>query len=235
MTICLYFAPQTCARVTLTALEEIGVPFETRLVAFLAGEHRAAEFLAVNPSGKVPAIKTEDGIIVQNGAILTYLARTFPAAQLLPFNGNPAHNARILSQLFHCSADLHPLVTRFVLPQMMTTDPAQAPQIRDKAREILIQQLTPIDIMLTQQDWFFGSAWSILDAYLAWIWFRVTGVGFDPTSLPAVAAHFHRASARPSALAALAHEQRAETELARRGLHFTPPPVANQQSKGKSE
>jgi glutathione S-transferase len=62
MTICLYFAPQTCARVTLTALEEIGVPFETRLVAFLAGEHRAAEFLAVNPSGKVPAIKTEDGI-----------------------------------------------------------------------------------------------------------------------------------------------------------------------------
>lgn len=73
----LWFAPQTCARVALTALEEVGVPFETRLIAFMAGEHRQAGFLSINPSGKVPALETPDGVIVQNGAILSYLAQNF--------------------------------------------------------------------------------------------------------------------------------------------------------------
>ena len=50
----LWFAPQTCARVTLTALEEIGEPFATQLIAFMTGEHRQKEFLSVNPSGKIP-------------------------------------------------------------------------------------------------------------------------------------------------------------------------------------
>ena len=55
----LYFAPGTCARVALTALEEVGQPFETRLIAFMAGDHRSPDFLAINPAGKVPALVTD--------------------------------------------------------------------------------------------------------------------------------------------------------------------------------
>ncbi|HBM72225.1 MAG TPA: glutathione S-transferase, partial [Erythrobacter sp.] len=69
----LYMAPQTCARVSLTALEEIGEPFETRLIAFKAGEHRRPDYLAVNPAGKVPALDTGRGIVTQSGSILLYL------------------------------------------------------------------------------------------------------------------------------------------------------------------
>ncbi|MEP0728679.1 MAG: glutathione S-transferase N-terminal domain-containing protein, partial [Parasphingorhabdus sp.] len=76
----LYFAPLTCARVSLTALEETGQPFETKLIAFMAGEHRSEEYLAINPSGKVPALQTESGILTQNGAILLYLAQKCPEA-----------------------------------------------------------------------------------------------------------------------------------------------------------
>ena len=60
----LWFAPQTCARLTLTALEEIGQPFETRLIAFMAGEHRGEEFLAINPAGKVPVLVADGTVIV---------------------------------------------------------------------------------------------------------------------------------------------------------------------------
>ena len=80
----LYFAPSTCARVTLTALEEIGIPFETRLIAFMAGEHRKPEYLAINAAGKVPALQTKAGVLTQNGAILLYLARTYSESGLLP-------------------------------------------------------------------------------------------------------------------------------------------------------
>ena len=219
----LYFAPHTCARVTLTALEEIGRPFETRLIAFLAGEHRKPEFLAINPAGKVPALQTTAGVIAQNGAILSYLAEAHSEAGLLPRRGDVAGRAVVLAELFRCSSDLHPLVTRFVLPRMMSTDETAAPQIRARAGEGLEFQLAPLAARLERHDWCLAEGWSIIDAYLAWIWFRITGAGFEAARFPAIAGHYERASARPSAMAALARE--AEHELERRGLLFRPPPV----------
>lgn len=219
----LYFAPQTCARVTLTALEEIGQPFETRLIAFLAGEHRKPEFLALNPSGKVPALRTKGGVIVQNGAILSYLAEVHPDAGLLPRRGDPAGRAAVLAELFRCSSDLHPLVTRFVMPQLMTTDETDAPRIHARAREGLEFQLASLAARLGRQEWCLEEGWSIVDAYLAWIWFRITGAGFDSAAFPTIVAHFERASRRPSARAALKHEARAQEELDQRGLLFQPP------------
>ena len=223
----LYFAPSTCARVTLTALEEIGKPFETRLIAFMAGEHRKPDFLAVNPQGKVPALDTGNGVLTQNGAILLYLARSNPEAGLLPLTGDALDDAQVTSALFRISADLHPLVTRFVLPGMMTASPDGGPYIREKAQEFLLQQLAPIAEQLEQQPWYLGSDWSILDAYLAWIWFRITGAGFDASTFPAIADHYERAGPRPSAKAALAHEEEANAELEQRGLAFKPPKIGN--------
>ncbi len=221
----LYFAPSTCARVTLTALEEIGQPFETKLVAFMAGEHRSPDYLAINPAGKVPALQTEAGVLTQNGAILLYLARTHPEANLLPLSGDPHGDSLIVSALFRMSGDLHPLVTRFVIPGMMLSDPAASPHVRSKAEELLKLQLAPLAAQLDKQDWLMGDRWSILDAYLAWIWFRITGAGFDPAAFPSIAGHYARAGERPSAKAALQREARAQEELAARGLAFVPPDI----------
>lgn len=221
----LWFAPGTCARVALTALEEIGKPYETSLIAFMAGEHRKPEFLAVNPSGKVPALETPQGVLVQNVAILTYLAETFPEAQLLPAPTEPFERAQIMAELLRCSSDLHPLVARFVLGGMVSTDEADGPRIRAKAAEILPMQLAVFEGRLAQSEWYCGLNWSILDAYIAWIWFRLTGSGFDASTFPAIQSHYVRAMERPSAKAALAREAQAERQLDERGLLFRPPHV----------
>ncbi len=218
----LWFAPNTCARVTMTALEEIGEPFATGLIAFMAGDHRQPSYLAINPSGKVPALETPHGVLVQNGAMLTYLAEAYPQAQLLPESDDPFEQAQVCAEVFRCSSDLHPLVTRFVMPVTVSTDPQHVPQIREKARELVTQQLAPVEVRLGANEWYFGASWSVLDAYIAWIWFRLTGNGFDPTAFPAIDAHFARAMARPSARAALAREAEAEKELGARGLMFRP-------------
>ncbi|MFK7945883.1 MAG: glutathione S-transferase family protein [Paracoccaceae bacterium] len=223
----LYFAPSTCARVTMTALEEIGQPFETRLIAFMAGEHRRPDYLSINPSGKVPALDIGNGVVTQNGSILLYLARTYPDARLLPLTDDPLKDAAIISALFRFSSDLHPLVTRFVLPGMMLTSQDGAPHVREKAEEVLLQQLNPIAALLNGQPWFLGREWSILDAYLAWVWFRIKGAGFDRATFPEIESHYERAMDRPSAKAALEREARAHKELEQRGLAFTPPKVAS--------
>lgn len=226
----LYFAPQTCARVSLTALEEVGEPFETRLVAFLAGEHRKPEYLAINPSGKVPALLTAGGVVVQTSAILDYLARVHPDAGLLPRRDDAVARAEVLGWLFRCSSDLHPLVTRFVLPAMASMDADAAAGIRAKAAELLSQQLKWIDRHLAHHEWIFDEGWSIVDAYFAWIWFRLTGAGFDAGAFPAISEHFQRAGERPSAKAALRREEKAQAELQERGLVFRPPTVTEDQS-----
>jgi glutathione S-transferase len=218
----LWFAPNTCARVTLTALEEIGDPFETRLVAFMAGEHRQPAYLAINPSCKVPALQTPEGVLVQTGAMLTWLAEVHPEARLLPQPAGAFARAAIRAEIFRCSADLHPLVTRFVMAPMISTEQGHAGAIREKAREALMMQLTPVSARLEQGEWYLGDGWSVLDAYLAWIWFRITGSGFDAAAFPAIARHHDRAMARPAAQAALAREAAATRELEARGLNFTP-------------
>lgn len=219
----LWFAPNTCARVTMTALEEIGLPYETRLIAFMAGEHRKPEFLSVNPSGKVPALETPRGTLVQNGAILTWLADEHPDAGLLPVSDDPFRRAATRAEIFRCSSDLHPLVTRFVMPQMISTSAEDAPRIREKAAELLVHQLTPVEARLAQGEWYLGELWSVLDAYIAWIWFRITGSGFEKHRFPAITDHYERAMARPSAQAALAKDAEAERQLDERGLLFRPP------------
>lgn len=106
---------------------------------------------------------------------------------------------------------------------MISTQDADAPRIREKAAEGLATQLSPLEQRFAGQPWMLGQDWSILAAYVAWIWFRITDAGFPQDLYPAMREHYARASECPSAEAALAHEAKAQDELRQRGLFFPPP------------
>lgn len=214
----LCFAPQTCARVPLIALEETGARFETRLVAFMKGEHRGPDYLAINPAGKVPALIVEGGTITQNPAILTWLAARFPAAGLLPAGGDALAQAALLAKLCWFSADLHPLVTRIRMPHFFCDLDNAPARVRELACEAMAFQLAKTEAQLAAAPWLLGEEWSVLDAYLFWVWFRITGAGFDACRLPAIAAHSRRMEERPAVQRALARERAAEDTLAAQGL-----------------
>src|SRR5258708_24586456 len=93
-TLTLHFAPDTCARVPLIALEEIGCPYKIEIVAFAKGQHRSPEYLALNPKGKVPTLIADGRALSANVAILSWLARTFPHAGVLPA-GTPRLSHRV--------------------------------------------------------------------------------------------------------------------------------------------
>ncbi len=79
-----FHAPQTRSSGTLILLEELGVPYDLRLLNMKAGEQRQPPFLAINPMGKVPALKQGDALITEQVAIFIYLADLFPSAGLAP-------------------------------------------------------------------------------------------------------------------------------------------------------
>ena len=85
----LYHSPNTRSSGTLTLLEELGMPYELKVLDMKAGEQRQPPYLAVNPMGKVPAIRHGEAVVTEQGAIYLYLADLWPQAGLAPPIGDP--------------------------------------------------------------------------------------------------------------------------------------------------
>lgn len=77
-----YTNPQSRGRIIRWMLEEVGQPYETEIIPY--DQLKSPRYLAVNPMGKVPAIKHRDHIVTECAAICTYLADMFPGAMLGP-------------------------------------------------------------------------------------------------------------------------------------------------------
>lgn len=216
MTYTLYAAPGACSRVPMMALEEAGADFDVELVRFMRGAHRAPDFLALNPAGKVPVLVTPDGPLTENVAIATYLAGRHPG--LLPDLSDPYEAARITSNLAYVSSTLHPIVTRIRMPMFMADGDAAQGSVREKAMEMMRIHAATVDAALGAGPWWYGDDWSVQDAYVYWVWFRITGAGFPGEDYPAWAAHAARMEARASVQRALARDARLQAMLEDEGL-----------------
>jgi glutathione S-transferase len=85
----LYHSPNTRSSGSLILLEELGAPYDLHVLDMEAGEQREPAYLAINPMGKVPALKHGDALVTEQVAIYLYLADLFPEAGLAPPIGDP--------------------------------------------------------------------------------------------------------------------------------------------------
>lgn len=219
----LYMAPGTCARVPTIALEEAGVAFETIVVRFLKGYHKSAEYRALNPKGKVPTLVIDGAVLTENVAILSFLAKRYPDANLLPKAESALEQAAQIADLSYCASTLHPIVTRIRLPHFFAGKEA-AFAVWQTGCEAMQEHFAMIDARLANQPWWYGNPWSVMDAYLYWIYWRVEGAGFDVRPYPHFRDHAARIEQRPSVQRALAREDAAEATLQKEGIAFVPPP-----------
>ena len=171
----LYFTPGASSMAPHIALNEIGEPFEGRPVSFAKGEQRSAAFLAVNPEGKVPVLLIEGRRLTEVAAILFYLAKRFPAANLLPA-GDVEAEAQVISWMSFIAATVHPARARGL----------------DYAMEIYALA----NARLGQRDWAIGR-YSIADIHLFRLYWRfANSLKPPPGSLPNLEAHHNRMMAR---------------------------------------
>jgi len=88
-TITFYHNPMSRGRMVHWMLEEVGAPYEVKLLSFETREHKSPEYLALNPMGKIPTIVHRSVVITETPAIIAYLADAFPAAGLAPAIDDP--------------------------------------------------------------------------------------------------------------------------------------------------
>lgn len=218
----LYMAPDTCARVTLTALEEIGCEYEFHTIAFLAGEHLSPEYLDINPTGSVPTLDVDGTILTQNSAILKYLAETFPDASLLPQTQTSLERWEINSLFAWLSADIHQNLGPMRFPFLITDMPEAFENVGEKAAERITRKMSWMNERLTKQPWVLGDSWSILDAYLSWAWFRTVGSQISKETFPAIEQMSQRHYSRPASLRVSKIEETEIAKLSAKGLWAAP-------------
>jgi glutathione S-transferase len=174
------------------------------------------EYLALNPKGKVPVLIVDGRTLTENVAILTWLATHFPEAELLPKHASAFDQARITADLAFYASLLHPIVTRLRIPQYFCDTPDGIRRVFALADTAMRPNFALIDQRLSDNEWWYGDRWSIMDAYINWVWFRVAGTDFDVSPFAHFARHDAAITQRPSVERALRRSEEAAAWLAER-------------------
>lgn len=199
----LYYAPGAVALAPHIALAETGADYEAVRLDFSKGEQRQADYLAINPKGRVPALVTERGIVTETPAVLAYIAQSFPEAGLAPPD-DPFAFARI--QEFNCylCATLHVAHAHRMRGHRWADDPLAIADMTRKVPETMGACFEMIENGFFQGPWAMGEAYSISDPYLFTVARWMESDGLDPASFPKILAHRDRMKERPAVKKALA-------------------------------
>jgi glutathione S-transferase len=112
----LFHAAPSRSAVTRWMLEEIGEPYDIHFMSLSKGDNRTPEYLAINPMGKVPALRHGDVVITESAAICTYLADEFPRAKLNAPIGDPRRGV-YLKWLFFGPSCIEPAMMDRAFPR----------------------------------------------------------------------------------------------------------------------
>ncbi len=201
----LYYAPGACSTASHIALEESGAAFEGKPLSFARAEQRTPEYLKINPRGRVPALVVEDGTIVENTAILTYVAQALSGGTLLP--QQPAAMARAISLMAWFSNTVHPAFTHIGRPERFATDVATHANLKETGRANFHGFLQEIDGLLAGKSWMLGEQFSVVDGYALVFYGWGKRIDLPVADLKNYTAFKDRMLARPAVRRVLEREQ----------------------------
>ena len=188
-----------CSNADHVLLEWTGAPYD---VEILTREQQDADpYRAVNPAGTVPALLDGDTLIVQNAAVMSYIADAFPGAGFWG-DGLPADRARVVQWIAYANSDVHPAFGPLFAPAAFA-DEGREDELAAHARGRIRGMYAKADARLAESPWLAGAFRSGGDAYL---WITLTWAekfGVDVSGYDHLAAFRRRMDADPGVRAVL--------------------------------
>jgi glutathione S-transferase len=189
-----YTHPMSRGRVVRWMLEEIGAPYRTELLEY-GSTMKAQAYLAINPMGKVPALRHGDTIVTEGAAICAYLADSFPATRLAPPPGDRLRGP-YYRWMFFAAGPLEAAASNKALGVVV-------PEGRERMMGYgrYADVLSALEGAVSRGDYIVGDRFTAADVYVgSHIGF---GMQFDTIEKrPAFEKYWARISARPAALRA---------------------------------
>jgi glutathione S-transferase len=185
-----YHNPMSRGRIVRWMLEEVGAPYETKILALDKREHKSPEYLAINPMGKIPAIIHNGVVVTETAAICAYLADAFPQAGLAPALNDSARGT-YYRWLFFAAGCLEPAL----VDKMFARPAPERPGTIGYGSYDDV--LMAVEKAIAPGPWVLGQRFSAADVYLG----SQIGWGMFTKSLeprPAFQQYFERCSQRPA-------------------------------------
>lgn len=149
-------------RVMLT-LEVKGLAYDSKLLEFSKGQHKTAEFLRLNPRGKVPTLKDRDFVISESIAIMAYLDRKYPEPPL--FGSTPEECGLIWRAISECESYLVLEADKVIRPLFFGKGLDRTEEIQ-RAAQLTRDELQSTDAGLAGSTWLVGARISAADIVL---------------------------------------------------------------------
>jgi glutathione S-transferase len=185
----LYWSPRSRSFSSLWLMEETGQPYERVLTDITTGAQKKSEYLAINPMGKVPALKDGEATLAEAAAICAYVAERYPDAGLAPKLGDP-QRAKYLYWLFFGPGCIEPAMVQ--LATKIEINPVAAGW-GDAQRVIDV-----LDAALAKGPWILGENFSAADIVIgSGLNFAVRLFKMIP-SRPSFESYVARCMARPA-------------------------------------
>ena len=210
----LFHYPGACSNAAVVALEQAGLDYGLRLVDLAHGEQNGDAYLGIVALGKIPALKSPDGLITENAAILTYIHGLAPEAGLFPADQSPIAMARRQAGLSFVGGNLHPIVRGLSNPQRLTDTDQDG--VRSMAKKLAKKSFGFAEQRLADNGGWWLSEGSIIDVYLNWAAGVARNAGFDLSPFPMLDSLRDRLTARPAYARMEEINARAREELAER-------------------
>ncbi len=202
----LYFSPGACSLASHIGLEETDAPYELKPILLAKRQQRTEAYLKINPRGKVPAFIVDGKILVENTAILTYLARRFPEKKLMP--SNPFEEARCIATMCWFSSVVHPSYQRSHRPERFADGEAGQAAVRENGRKSFWANLQEIDSMIQGNEWVMGKEFTAVDGYALVFYGWGARSGFSVKELSAYTAWQERMMQRPTVKKSVEDEEK---------------------------
>ena len=197
MTYVLYGDKGSGAFCVEAALAEAGEPYEFRTISLDKNEQKSPAFLAINPSGKIPALRLPSGeIVTETAALLLIVAERHPKAALLPPMGT-LERAQAIRWVAFMASEIYPMVEIVDYPERFAPEGKQAEALRLKARDRVRERILTVERVIAG-PWLLPSGFSAADIYAAMFSRWSECRGWRDENLPKINALAAALSLRPA-------------------------------------
>jgi len=204
----IYGVARTRAFRALWMAEELGIPYAHLPVEIGDAGARTAEFLALNPNGRLPVIVDGDFVLFESLAITLYLAKKYSSGRLYPSTLDG--EARAWQWSFWAIAEVDRGVNIWSLHAVRLPPAERSAALRDEALKVLAAPFKVLDAALARLPYLLGDTFTVADLNVAAVISRA--VDMDLSAVPNLHAWLMRCLDRPAALRALALKTQSDNQ-----------------------
>ena len=182
------------------ALEETGVDYEHNPLDYAKGEAKTAEFMAINPGAKIPALTDNradgDVALFESLAINLYVAQTYGQGKIWPTDA--AGQAACQQWTLFAATELEPPAAKRLVEFIFKSEAERSQAVLDEAAEKSKAPLDALEAKLQTQSYLTGDSFTVADLNVACVAEYLVRTNFDLSSWPKVKDWMERCMARPA-------------------------------------